>query len=202
MVYIAVFIEHPTPFLREYFNKILNLTYPKTRLAMFIHNQVRQQMESQERTTFLSFALRSIIIRISPRSSWRNSSKKVTSSWNISTSMTISPKVKPVNKRCKFSTLFPSRSSLFHARFRAECQEDRCDYLFAIDSVTQIDYPKTLIELVALNRSVVAPMLVRPEKTWSNFWGDLNDDGFYQRSPDYMDIINYQKRFVCLYEFP
>ena len=42
MVYIAVFIEYPTPFLREYFEKILNLTYPKKRLAIFIHNQVRR----------------------------------------------------------------------------------------------------------------------------------------------------------------
>jgi len=40
MVYIAVFIEYPTPFLREYFEKILNLTYPKEKLAILIHNQV------------------------------------------------------------------------------------------------------------------------------------------------------------------
>jgi hypothetical protein len=46
MVYIAVFIEYPTPFLREYFDKILNLTYPKNRLAMFIHSQVGQSIES------------------------------------------------------------------------------------------------------------------------------------------------------------
>lgn len=43
MVYIAVFIEYPTPFLREYFDKILNLTYPKERLAILIHNQVRRR---------------------------------------------------------------------------------------------------------------------------------------------------------------
>ena len=40
MVYIAVFIEYPTPFIREYFEKILNLTYPKQRIAVLIHNQV------------------------------------------------------------------------------------------------------------------------------------------------------------------
>lgn len=42
MVYIAVFIETPTPFLQEYFEKIINLTYPKQRLGIFIHNQVRK----------------------------------------------------------------------------------------------------------------------------------------------------------------
>ena len=46
MVYVAVFIEYPTPFLREYFEKILNLTYPKNRLAIFIHNQVRRSIGS------------------------------------------------------------------------------------------------------------------------------------------------------------
>lgn len=54
MIYIAVFIEYPTPFLREYFEKILNLNYPKTRLAMFIHNQVRSSLVSELRETLLS----------------------------------------------------------------------------------------------------------------------------------------------------
>jgi hypothetical protein len=41
MVYIAVFIEYPTPFLREYFDKISRITYPKHRLGILIHNHVR-----------------------------------------------------------------------------------------------------------------------------------------------------------------
>jgi hypothetical protein len=41
MVYIALFIEFPTPFLREYFEKIMKITYPKKRLGILIHNQVR-----------------------------------------------------------------------------------------------------------------------------------------------------------------
>jgi hypothetical protein len=40
MVYIGLFIEYPTPFLREYFEKIQKITYPKQRIGMFIHNQV------------------------------------------------------------------------------------------------------------------------------------------------------------------
>jgi hypothetical protein len=41
MVYIGLFIEYPTPFLREYFEKIQKITYPKQRIGIFIHNQVR-----------------------------------------------------------------------------------------------------------------------------------------------------------------
>ncbi len=41
MVYIALFIEYPTPFLREYFEKLMKITYPKNRLGILIHNQVK-----------------------------------------------------------------------------------------------------------------------------------------------------------------
>ncbi|CAF5195634.1 unnamed protein product [Rotaria magnacalcarata] len=77
--------------------------------------------------------------------------------------------------------------------FSHECQEDKCDYLFILDSIAHIDHPDTLIKLIAANRTVVAPMLLRPGQTWSNFWGDYSDAGYYQRSPDYMDFINYKK---------
>ncbi|CAF4922292.1 unnamed protein product, partial [Rotaria magnacalcarata] len=30
-----------------------------------------------------------------------------------------------------------------------ECQEDKCDYLFILDSIAHIDHPDTLIKLIA-----------------------------------------------------
>ena len=36
----------------------------------------------------------------------------------------------------------------------------------------------------------MAPFLPRPYKAWSNFWGALTNDGYYARSPDYMEIVN------------
>ena len=77
--------------------------------------------------------------------------------------------------------------------FSSECQIDQCDYLFVIDSIVHIDHPDTLIQLIKFNRTIVAPMLLQPGKAWSNFWGDYSDNGFYQRSPDYMDFVNYKK---------
>lgn len=32
--------------------------------------------------------------------------------------------------------------------------------------------------------------MTRPGEVWSNFWGALNDDGYYARAHDYMDIAN------------
>ena len=82
------------------------------------------------------------------------------------------------------------------SQLSSECQQDRCDYLFVVDSVAQLDSPDTLVKLITLNRTVVAPMLIRPGKLWSNFWGDFTDAGYYKRSPDYMNIVNSEKKSV------
>ncbi|KAL0277165.1 UNVERIFIED_CONTAM: hypothetical protein PYX00_004535 [Menopon gallinae] len=70
----------------------------------------------------------------------------------------------------------------------------KADYYFNVDSEAHLDNPYTLRLLVEQNRSIIAPMLVRPYKAWSNFWGALTEDGFYSRSFDYMDIVNNDKR--------
>ncbi len=36
---------------------------------------------------------------------------------------------------------------------------------------------------------VVAPMITRAGRLWSNFWGALSADGYYARSEDYVDIV-------------
>ncbi|XP_055550648.1 procollagen-lysine,2-oxoglutarate 5-dioxygenase [Wyeomyia smithii] len=71
-----------------------------------------------------------------------------------------------------------------------QCLKKNCDYLFVVDADGHIDMPDTLRVLMSLNRNVVSPMLNRPEKVWSNFWGALSSQGFYARSSDYMDIVS------------
>jgi procollagen-lysine,2-oxoglutarate 5-dioxygenase len=63
-----------------------------------------------------------------------------------------------------------------------------------LDAVAHIDNPHTLRLLIEQNRPVVAPIMIRPYKAWSNFWGSLTSDGFYARSMDYMDIIHTKRR--------
>lgn len=40
-VTIGVFIEQATPFLREFFEKISNLDYPKSKISVLIHNNIK-----------------------------------------------------------------------------------------------------------------------------------------------------------------
>ncbi|CAH1960621.1 unnamed protein product [Acanthoscelides obtectus] len=68
------------------------------------------------------------------------------------------------------------------------------DWYFSLDSIVHLDNPQTLRLLIEQNRSVVAPLLVRSGKAWSNFWGALTKDGFYARSKDYLEIVYNKKR--------
>uniref|UniRef100_UPI003AAF3309 multifunctional procollagen lysine hydroxylase and glycosyltransferase LH3-like n=1 Tax=Centroberyx gerrardi TaxID=166262 RepID=UPI003AAF3309 len=40
LVYVAVFIEQPTPFLDEFLERLTTLSYPVARIRLFIHNNV------------------------------------------------------------------------------------------------------------------------------------------------------------------
>lgn len=76
------------------------------------------------------------------------------------------------------------------------CLNMSCDFIFLLDSLAMLGSPLTLQQLISVGRDVTAPLLVRPEKMFSNFWGDLASDGFYARSRDYTTIINYERRGV------
>ncbi|KAI4797266.1 hypothetical protein KUCAC02_025221, partial [Chaenocephalus aceratus] len=69
------------------------------------------------------------------------------------------------------------------------CKKDLgCDYYFSIDSDVALINDDALRILIEENKSVIAPMLSRHGKLWSNFWGALSPEGFYSRSEDYIEI--------------
>uniref|UniRef100_A0A1I8JKP9 Fe2OG dioxygenase domain-containing protein n=2 Tax=Macrostomum lignano TaxID=282301 RepID=A0A1I8JKP9_9PLAT len=68
------------------------------------------------------------------------------------------------------------------------------DFIFFVEPIAQLTGRDALTQLVAVNRSIVAPLLVLPGKLWSNFWGALNADGYYARSDDYLDIVSDARR--------
>jgi GR25 family glycosyltransferase involved in LPS biosynthesis len=74
--------------------------------------------------------------------------------------------------------------------------ESDCDYYFYINNDCVLTNPNVLMELLDLNKTVIAPMIKRGTEAWSNFWGDLDQRGYYKRSFDYFDIIN-RKRKGC-----
>lgn len=76
----------------------------------------------------------------------------------------------------------------------SHCILKECSGYFSIDSLSHLDNEHTLKLLVEQQRGIVGPLLVRPEQTWSNFWGAIADNGYYARSSDYMEIIQNKRR--------
>lgn len=81
------------------------------------------------------------------------------------------------------------------------CKKDpQCDYYFSIDAAVALTNPDTLRILIEENKSVIAPMLSKHGKLWSNFWGALSPEGFYSRSEDYIEIV--QGKRIGLWNVP
>lgn len=68
-------------------------------------------------------------------------------------------------------------------------QDEKCDYYFSVDADVVLTNPRTLKILIEQNRKIIAPLVTRHGKLWSNFWGALSPDGYYARSEDYVDIV-------------
>ncbi|KTF74105.1 hypothetical protein cypCar_00041743, partial [Cyprinus carpio] len=81
------------------------------------------------------------------------------------------------------------------------CREDiDCVYFFSIDVDVVLKNRDTLRILIELNKPFIAPMMSKPGRLWTNFWGALSADGYYARSEDYVDIV--QGRRVGLWNVP
>ncbi|XP_019944944.2 procollagen-lysine,2-oxoglutarate 5-dioxygenase 1 isoform X1 [Paralichthys olivaceus] len=81
------------------------------------------------------------------------------------------------------------------------CRKDKdCDYFFNLDIEVVLKNENTLKILIEQNLPILAPMITRPGRLWSNFWGALSADGYYARSEDYVDIV--QGRRVGVWNVP
>ncbi|KAA0704961.1 Procollagen-lysine,2-oxoglutarate 5-dioxygenase 2 [Triplophysa tibetana] len=81
------------------------------------------------------------------------------------------------------------------------CRKDPlCDYYFSIDADVMLTNRQTLKLLMEQNRKIIAPLVTRHGKLWSNFWGALSLDGYYARSEDYIDIV--QGKRVGVWNIP
>ncbi|KAM3932213.1 procollagen-lysine,2-oxoglutarate 5-dioxygenase 2 isoform 2-T2 [Leptodactylus fuscus] len=151
-VTVGVFIEQPTPFLPEFFNRLLALDYPKEKLTIFIHNsEVYHEKHVQK---------------------FWNEAKKVIKNLKV-----VGPE--------EMITQADARNMGMDI-----CRQDKeCDYYFSLDADVAVTNPKTLRILIEQNRKIIAPLVTRHGKLWSNFWGSLSPDGYYARSEDYIDIV-------------
>uniref|UniRef100_A0A672LC18 Procollagen-lysine,2-oxoglutarate 5-dioxygenase 1 n=1 Tax=Sinocyclocheilus grahami TaxID=75366 RepID=A0A672LC18_SINGR len=152
MVVIGIFIQQPTPFVSVFFERLLNLKYPKNRLQLFIYNQ--ELHHEPHIRSFLEYH----------ESEYQG--------------------VKLIGPEEDIDPL-TSRDIGFDM-----CRDNiDCEYFFSIDVDVVLKNEDMLRILIELNKPFIAPMMTKPGRLWTNFWGALSADGYYARSEDYMDIV-------------
>ncbi|XP_015171280.1 PREDICTED: procollagen-lysine,2-oxoglutarate 5-dioxygenase 3 isoform X1 [Polistes dominula] len=156
IILIALFINIPVPFLEEFLLSVYRQTYPKSKLHLFIYNDVSYHEQTvQEFVDTIGHEYLAV--------------KQILPNNDID-------EVQARNLAMDY------------------CLLKNCEGYFSIDAIAHLDNEHTLKLLVEQQRNIVAPLLVRPYKAWSNFWGAITDDGFYARSFDYMEIVKNERR--------
>ena len=62
-------------------------------------------------------------------------------------------------------------------------------YIFYITTNSILTSSNCLKDLVKENKSVIGPLITNQSNLFSNFWGDLDSNGYYKRSNDYIKIL-------------
>ncbi|KAF7239300.1 Procollagen-lysine,2-oxoglutarate 5-dioxygenase 1 [Varanus komodoensis] len=157
VVLIGIFIEQPTPFLTQFFQRLQKLRYPKKRIQLLIHNHEAHHLAQVG--AFVSGRgqdYRSVKV-IGPENQVENADAR-----NVGLDL---------------------------------CRQDPvCEYYFSLDADVVLKNQDTLRVLVEQNKLVIAPLVSRLGKLWSNFWAALSPDGYYARSEDYVDIVQGRRR--------
>lgn len=66
------------------------------------------------------------------------------------------------------------------------------DFIFFLDGDALLSNPRTIEDLVEENRTIIAPML-DSRSAYSNFWCGMNEKGYYERTDEYMPILEKEK---------
>ena len=78
--------------------------------------------------------------------------------------------------------------------------KDQSEYTLVIDNSAILTNKDLIKELLQANVTWVSPMIKRYDSIYSNFWGELDDNGYYKRSYNYIDIVN--RKEISLWNVP
>ncbi len=74
-----------------------------------------------------------------------------------------------------------------------ECLELDCDFYLTVSDDFQIIDQDLIQHLQETGYQITCPKMNVLGKYWSNFWGQIDENGFYRRSDDYLKIVNREK---------
>uniref|UniRef100_A0A915AZB8 procollagen-lysine 5-dioxygenase n=1 Tax=Parascaris univalens TaxID=6257 RepID=A0A915AZB8_PARUN len=71
------------------------------------------------------------------------------------------------------------------------------DFVFLLDANVHFVDPNVIRWIIesalTMNLGILAPMVGKPNKFFTNFWGAISSSGYYERSEDYTEIVNYKR---------
>ncbi|XP_031561834.1 procollagen galactosyltransferase 2-like isoform X2 [Actinia tenebrosa] len=81
-------------------------------------------------------------------------------------------------------------------------REQWADYLFVVDCDNFLFNASVLRDLMAEKKTVVAPLIpvFQNQSAYSNFWGGMDEDGYYKRTDEYFPVL-YREIRGC-FDFP
>ena len=156
---------HSLPYFFNYFTK---LNYPKDRMSLFIRVDHCFDNTGEIMTSWLRYNrkfYRDVDVTID---------KSHTDFNNDAYNDTL---VRTVDRLVKLK-----EEAMLHAK------KQSADYVLFLDMDVYLTDPNVIYYLINKNETVVSPMLTSLD-TYSNFWGEFSEDFWYQRSRDYMSIL-------------
>uniref|UniRef100_A0AAY5EG09 Glycosyl transferase family 25 domain-containing protein n=1 Tax=Electrophorus electricus TaxID=8005 RepID=A0AAY5EG09_ELEEL len=175
IVILARNSEHSLPY---YLGCIERLDYPKDRIAIWAatdHNSENTAAMLQEWLSRIEGLYHSVHFRTieDERSSYVDE---------------LGPKQWPDSR---FTHVMKLRQAALRSA-RAQCMWGHCMLTYSDNLLTN---PRVLSQLMAENRTLVAPML-ESRTLYSNFWCGMTSQGYYKRTEEYIPIRN-RKRTGC-----
>ena len=75
-----------------------------------------------------------------------------------------------------------------------ECSKLGYDYYLNIDTICMVQEKECIQKLISYDKDIVAPLLRLGSDNWSNFWGDIDENGWYRESFNYFDILECRQK--------
>ena len=72
-----------------------------------------------------------------------------------------------------------------------ECINGDYDYYLNIDTICMLDYLDIIDCLMEYDKLIISPLLRMGNKNWTNFWGEVDGNGWYEESFNYFDIVEH-----------
>ena len=93
----------------------------------------------------------------------------------------------------KITYITPKTNIDFKKEIKEIIKNNTSDYILFLYNDHIIENKKLIKLLIKKQKDIISPMLLQKGTQFSNFWGGIGPKGFYRRSWDYMEIVNYEK---------